>query len=80
MTQYADTEINACGLNCPLPILKARQALMSMTTGQTLKITATDPTSADDFPVFAEATGHELLAAERDGEQFIYWVKKGGTA
>lgn len=77
MKQHADIEIDARGLNCPLPILKARQALMNMTTGQTLKITATDPTSADDFPVFAEATGNELLAAERDGDIFSYWVKKG---
>lgn len=72
-----DIEVNASGLNCPLPILKARQALTRMTVGQILKITATDPTSADDFPVFAEATHHRLLATERNGEQFIYWLKKG---
>lgn len=70
-----DHMVDAGGLNCPLPILKARKALMEMNEGQVLKVIATDPTSADDFPVFAEATGHILLANEQHGEVFIYYLQ-----
>lgn len=66
--------IDATGLNCPLPILKTRQALLSMNQGQVLKIIATDPTSAEDFPLFAEATGNRLLAQEIQDNLLIYYL------
>ncbi|MGY0398463.1 MAG: sulfurtransferase TusA family protein [Ostreibacterium sp.] len=72
-----DSEVDATGLNCPLPILKARKALMYLTIGQVLKITTTDPTSADDFPVFAEATHNTLLGVKKEGEQFCYYLRVG---
>lgn len=72
-----DIAVDARGLNCPLPILKARQALMKMDNGQILQVIATDPVSAEDFPVFAEATPHELVATEQVGDDYIFWLKKG---
>lgn len=72
-----DNEVDASGLNCPLPILKARKALMEMSAGQVLKVIATDPTSADDFPTFAKATNNKLLATEQIEEQFIYYLQVG---
>lgn len=72
-----DTVVDASGLNCPLPILKARKALLEMTTGQVLKVIATDPTSVDDFPVFAKATGNQLLAQEQSNATFIYYLRVG---
>jgi tRNA 2-thiouridine synthesizing protein A len=58
----ADRELDACGLNCPLPILRAKKSLSEMTSGQTLRITATDPGSVGDFQSFAKQTGNSLLA------------------
>ncbi len=69
--------VDASGLNCPLPILKARKALLSMHTGQILKVVATDPTSAEDFPIFAKATGSTLLGIEHKEKQFIYYLEVG---
>jgi tRNA 2-thiouridine synthesizing protein A len=57
-----DRELDACGLNCPLPILRAKKSLSEMVSGQTLRITATDPGSASDFQSFAKQTGNTLLA------------------
>lgn len=74
-TITADKTIDATGLNCPLPILKARQALLDMSQGQVLKVMATDPTSAEDFPVFAEATGNTLLAQEAQGSLWTYYLR-----
>ena len=67
-TLQADRELDARGLNCPLPILRTKKALNDMTSGQVLRILATDPASVRDFQAFAKQTGHELLHhAERDG-------------
>lgn len=76
----SDISVDAQGLNCPLPILKARKALMTMQAGQILKVTATDPTSAEDFPVFAEATGNELFAQEQQGTIFHYYLRVGNAS
>jgi len=57
-----DKEIDTRGLNCPLPILKTKKALNTMTSGQTIRVLATDPSSMLDFKAFAAQTGHELLA------------------
>jgi len=66
-----DREIDARGLNCPLPILRTKKALNDMTSGQTIRISATDPESVRDFKPFARQTGNELLEhGENDG---AYW-------
>ena len=65
-----DKELDARGLNCPLPILRAKKALNEMTSGQVLKIVATDPGSVKDFQAFSKQTGNELLShAEAQKEQ-----------
>jgi tRNA 2-thiouridine synthesizing protein A len=56
-----DKELDARGLNCPLPILRTKKALTDMTSGQVLKIVATDPGSVKDFQAFAKQTGHALI-------------------
>ena len=56
-----DKELDARGLNCPLPILRTKKALTDMTSGQVLKIVATDPGSVKDFQAFAKQTGHVLI-------------------
>ena len=71
-----DLDLDVRGLNCPLPILRAKKALNGMTSGQVLRVVATDPGSQKDFQAFARQTGHELLAhAERDGE-FEFHLKR----
>lgn len=75
MPMTVDSLVDARGLNCPLPILKARKALMTMEVGQVLKVIATDPTSAEDFPVFAEAIGNTLLAQEQSADLFTYYIR-----
>ncbi|MFZ4742325.1 MAG: sulfurtransferase TusA family protein [Limnohabitans sp.] len=71
-----DVELDTCGLNCPLPILKAKKALTAMQAGQVLKILATDPGSLRDFEAFARQTGNELLSQMTEGERFIHWMKR----
>ncbi|HCF73345.1 MAG: SirA family protein [Proteobacteria bacterium] len=71
-----DQELDARGLNCPLPILRAKKTLTGMTSGEVLKIMATDPGSVKDFEAFATQTGNELLdSSEVDGE-FHFLMKK----
>jgi tRNA 2-thiouridine synthesizing protein A len=72
----ADKELDARGLNCPLPILKAKKALAEMQSGQTLKIIATDSGSVRDFQAFAKQTGNELLAQETNGGEYISVLKR----
>jgi tRNA 2-thiouridine synthesizing protein A len=71
-----DKELDARGLNCPLPILRAKKALAELTSGQVLKIVATDPGSVRDFQAFAKQTGNELLAQETEGKVFIHFMKR----
>lgn len=71
-----DQELDTRGLNCPLPILRAKKALNDLTTGQILKIAATDPGSVKDFKAFSKQSGHELLSfAETEGE-FTFFLRK----
>ena len=63
----ADKVLDAKGLNCPLPILKAKKALAGLRGGQTLRITATDPESVRDFATFCRQSGHELLETREEG-------------
>ncbi len=71
-----DQELDACGLNCPLPILRAKKSLSSLDSGQVLHIIATDPGSVKDFEAFAKQTGNELLESNEDGGKFHFLVKK----
>jgi tRNA 2-thiouridine synthesizing protein A len=74
-TITADRELDVRGLNCPLPILRAKKALSDLTTGQVLKIMATDPGSVKDFQAFCRQTGNELLS-HTEGAEFTYLIKK----
>ncbi len=71
-----DKEIDTKGLNCPLPILRAKKALSEMSTGQLLKVVATDPGSMRDFLAFAKQTGNELVGQEVDGDEFIHVLRR----
>ncbi|HOX90560.1 MAG TPA: sulfurtransferase TusA family protein [Burkholderiaceae bacterium] len=72
----ADKEIDTRGLNCPLPILRAKKALAELASGQVLKVVATDPGSTRDFQAFAKQTGNELLAQETEGKEFIHYLRR----
>jgi tRNA 2-thiouridine synthesizing protein A len=72
-----DQEVDARGLNCPLPILKAKKALAQMTSGQVLRVLATDPGSMRDFQAFSRQTGNELVGQETlPHQQFIHLLKR----
>jgi len=71
-----DQELDATGLNCPLPILRAKKALASLSSGQVLRIIATDPGSQKDFTAFAKQTGNELLESFEDGGKYFFKIKK----
>lgn len=71
-----DQELDACGLNCPLPILRAKKALAGLESGQILRIIATDPGAVKDFEAFAKQTGNELLDSNEDNGKFSFRVKK----
>ena len=72
----AHKEIDTRGLNCPLPILKAKKALAELEAGQVLKVLATDPGSLRDFQAFARQTGNELLAQSTVGEEFVHFLRR----
>ena len=73
----ADREVDARGLNCPLPILRTKKALNDMSTGQVLRILATDPASVRDFQAFAKQTGNALLQhGEQDGAFYFLLQRK----
>ena len=72
----ADKELDTSGLNCPLPILKAKKALADMSSGQVLKVLATDPGSTRDFQAFARQTGHELVAQEEVGTLLVHYLRR----
>lgn len=71
-----DQELDASGLNCPLPILRAKKSLAGMEAGQVLHIIATDPGSVKDFEAFAKQTGNELMESKEDGGKFVFLIKK----
>lgn len=72
----ADKEIDTRGLNCPLPILKAKKALSEMSSGQLLRVVSTDPGSTRDFQAFAKQTGNELVQQSTAGSDFIHLLKR----
>ncbi|HYA20085.1 MAG TPA: sulfurtransferase TusA family protein [Burkholderiales bacterium] len=71
-----DKEIDTRGLNCPLPILRTKKTLAEMTSGQILKVLATDPGSVRDFEAFSRQTGNELLSQSEESGEFIFFMKK----
>jgi len=71
-----DRELDARGLNCPLPILRTKKSLNEMLSGQILRVLATDPGSVRDFQAFSRQTGHELLASSAEDGQFVFVLKK----
>jgi tRNA 2-thiouridine synthesizing protein A len=73
---HFDTELDASGLACPLPIVKTKKALGAMSSGQVLRVLATDPGSKPDMAAFAEQTGHQLLAQDARDGKFIFFLKK----
>ena len=71
-----DKELDTRGLNCPLPILRAKKALSDMQSGQVLKILATDPGSVKDFQAFCKQTGHQLLSNAEANKEFTFFMKR----
>lgn len=71
-----DQEVDARGLSCPLPILRAKKALAQMASGQTLKVIATDTHSLGDFQAFAKQTGHEVVEQSAQGKEFITILRR----
>jgi len=71
-----DQQVDARGLNCPMPIVKTAQAIKSLASGQTLEVLATDPGSTKDFAAWSKSTGNELVEQSVDGGVFRFVLKK----
>ena len=71
-----DEMLDVSGLTCPLPMLKAKKALSSLSVGQVLYVICTDPGAVKDFQAFCKQTGHELLESREEGGQFHFLIKK----
>ena len=71
-----DKELDARGLNCPLPILRTKKALTDMSAGQVLKVLATDPGSVKDFAAFSRQTGNSLLSSDAADKECIFFMRK----
>ena len=71
-----DRELDARGLNCPLPILRTKKALNEMQSGQVLKVVATDPGAVKDFQTFSKQTGNELLSHAEAQKEFTFYMKR----
>lgn len=71
-----DQELDASGLNCPLPILRAKKAIAALEKGQVLRVVATDPGSVKDFEAFCKQTGNELLESGEEGGKYVFAIKK----
>ena len=75
MTDF-NLELDARGLNCPLPILRAKKSISELESGQVLKVISTDPGSIKDFDSFCKQTGNTLLSSENGGSEFTFLIKK----
>ena len=71
-----DKEFDASGLACPLPIVKTKKSLNDMTSGQVLRVVATDPGSVCDMQAFAEQTGNELVSSGTENNKYVFFIKK----
>ena len=76
MTAMTETVLDTKGLNCPLPILRAKKAMKDVPAGGVLKVLATDPGAVKDFEAFCRATGHQLLNSQQEGEVYIFNIRK----
>jgi len=77
MTMSTTTqELDARGLNCPLPILRAKKALNGLQNGQVLRIRATDPGAVKDFDAFCKQTGNELVSSEQSSDEYVFHIRK----
>ncbi len=74
-----DMELDARGLNCPLPILRAKKSMNELGSGQRIKITATDPGSIKDFEAFCKQTGNELQETTEVNGEFVFVIRKAGA-
>lgn len=72
-------EYDATGLLCPLPVLRANRKLRELVDGGLLTVRATDPAAEQDFPSYCRQTGHELVSTSRDGEVFVFVIRKRGS-
>ncbi|TRD15302.1 sulfurtransferase TusA family protein [Palleronia caenipelagi] len=72
-----DDDLDALGLLCPLPVLKARKRLHALTTGQILRMQADDPAAVVDVPHFCAEAGHELVGTQEIGDSCHYFIRKG---
>ncbi len=73
---HIDRELDARGLNCPLPILRTKKSLNDMSAGQILKVVATDPGSVRDFEAFCRQTGNQLMSSSRMADEFLFLLRK----
>jgi tRNA 2-thiouridine synthesizing protein A len=73
---HFDRELDARGLNCPLPILRTKKSLNDMASGQVIKVLATDPGSVRDFQAFSRQTGNDLLGSDATGGEFVFFLRK----
>lgn len=74
-----DAILDARGLMCPMPVLRAKKALRDVKEGNILQVLATDPGSVADMKAFCEMTGNRLVSSEQDGDVFIYHIEKSGA-
>jgi tRNA 2-thiouridine synthesizing protein A len=77
MENKADQELDVSGLQCPMPLLKAKLALNSLQPEQILRVTATDPASERDFFAFVQQSRHQIIAFEKQDASYCYWIQKG---
>ena len=72
----SDRNLDVSGYQCPLPTLKARKALLGMSVGERLQVTATDPMAAVDIPHFCQESGHRLIASAKDGTKLLFLIER----
>jgi TusA-related sulfurtransferase len=72
-----DIELDLSGLQCPMPLLKAKLALNNMKSNQILKVVATDPGSEKDFQLFVDHSDHQILDFQKNERTYFYWIRKG---
>lgn len=77
MSNHHTEELDASGMLCPLPVLRARRKLDGLNTGDTLIVKATDPASVHDMPAFCSMAGHKLIIAREEADLFIFEIQKG---
>ncbi len=75
----ADARLDTIGLNCPLPILKAKKAMKQIAPGETLEVLATDPGAVEDFETFCRVSGHELVESDHGDGIFRFLIRRGGS-